>query len=68
MFQSESGPAGTKSSCPGPAIVVIPVALAILAAGFKWTRKLLEKVKRGIWKKADVISFRVLCGLKPVRE
>ncbi|NWF52975.1 MAG: PGPGW domain-containing protein [Nitrospirae bacterium] len=30
---------------PGPAILVIPVGLAILATEFIWARKLLEKVK-----------------------
>ena len=30
---------------PGPAIVVIPVGLAILATEFIWARKLLVKVK-----------------------
>lgn len=37
---------------PGPAIVVIPLALAILATEFMWARKLLERVKRRIAKKA----------------
>ncbi|MSN26061.1 MAG: hypothetical protein GJV46_09345 [Geobacter sp.] len=30
---------------PGPAVVVIPVGLAILATEFIWARKLLDKVK-----------------------
>jgi hypothetical protein len=30
---------------PGPAIVVIPVALAILASEFVWARKLLDRFK-----------------------
>ena len=30
---------------PGPAIVVIPVALAILGTEFLWARRLMEKVK-----------------------
>jgi len=33
---------------PGPAIVVIPIALAILAGEFVWARKLLKRVKREI--------------------
>jgi len=33
---------------PGPAIVVIPVGLAILATEFIWARKLLETVKERI--------------------
>ena len=33
---------------PGPAVVVIPVGLAILATEFIWARKLLDKVKERI--------------------
>jgi tellurite resistance protein TerC len=31
---------------PGPAIVVIPAGLAILATEFLWARRLLERIKR----------------------
>lgn len=30
---------------PGPAVVVIPIGLAILAAEFVWARRLLERMK-----------------------
>ncbi|MDD2900005.1 MAG: PGPGW domain-containing protein [Desulfuromonadaceae bacterium] len=33
---------------PGPAIVVIPIGLAILATEFVWARKLLTSVKERI--------------------
>ena len=33
---------------PGPAFVVIPVALAILAGEFVWARKLLKKFNSGL--------------------
>ncbi|HRP87332.1 MAG TPA: PGPGW domain-containing protein [Gammaproteobacteria bacterium] len=33
---------------PGPAFVVIPLGLAILAAEFAWARSLLRRVRRGI--------------------
>jgi tellurite resistance protein TerC len=33
---------------PGPAFVVIPVSLAILAGEFVWARRLLRKVKREV--------------------
>ena len=33
---------------PGPAIIVIPIGLAILATEFMWARKLLGKVKEKI--------------------
>ena len=32
---------------PGPAIVVIPAGLAILATEFLWAKKLLERIKQG---------------------
>ena len=32
---------------PGPAIVVIPLGLAILATEFLWARRLLRRVKAG---------------------
>ena len=33
---------------PGPAVVVIPIGLAILATEFLWARKLLATVKERI--------------------
>ena len=33
---------------PGPAILVIPIGLAILATEFMWARNLLNKVKEKI--------------------
>ena len=35
---------------PGPAFIVIPVGLAILAIEYDWAKNLLEKVKKGIKK------------------
>ena len=32
---------------PGPAIVVIPAGLAILATEFLWARRLLDRIKQG---------------------
>lgn len=36
---------------PGPAFIVIPLGLAILATEFVWARKLLKKVKEKISRK-----------------
>ncbi len=36
---------------PGPAFIVIPVGLAILATEFAWAKNLLEKVKNKFSKK-----------------
>jgi tellurite resistance protein TerC len=33
---------------PGPAVVVIPIGLALLATEFVWARKLLDSVKERI--------------------
>mgnify|MGYP001571875248 FL=1 len=40
---------------PGPAIVVIPLGLAILAGEFVWARKLLERVKSKVKSTKDSI-------------
>jgi tellurite resistance protein TerC len=32
---------------PGPAIVVIPVGLAVLATEFIWAKRLFNKIKQG---------------------
>jgi tellurite resistance protein TerC len=32
---------------PGPAVIVIPAGLAILATEFLWARRLLERIKQG---------------------
>jgi tellurite resistance protein TerC len=34
------------SVLPGPAVVVIPAGLALLATEFVWARKLLQRLKR----------------------
>ena len=36
---------------PGPAILVIPLALSILATEFVWAKKFLEKVKARLKKR-----------------
>lgn len=33
---------------PGPALIVIPLGLAILASEFLWARKLLKKLKNAL--------------------
>ena len=38
---------------PGPAIVVIPLALGILATEFAWARKALQAVRERIRRAAD---------------
>lgn len=35
---------------PGPAFIIIPIGLAILATKFIWARKLLKKVKSKLTK------------------
>lgn len=40
---------------PGPAFIVIPIGLSILATEFVWAKKLLEKVKKRIQKTKDSI-------------
>jgi uncharacterized protein (TIGR02611 family) len=33
---------------PGPALIVVPLGLAILASEFLWARKLLKKLKNAL--------------------
>jgi uncharacterized protein (TIGR02611 family) len=40
---------------PGPAILVIPLGLSILATEFVWAKKFLEKIKTRL-KKRDSLS------------
>jgi tellurite resistance protein TerC len=42
---------------PGPASVVIPLGLAILATEFLWARRLLRRVKQG-----TASAYQSLCG------
>ncbi len=41
---------------PGPAIIIIPLGLTILAGEFLWARKLLKKVKSGVKSVKDAIT------------
>jgi tellurite resistance protein TerC len=38
---------------PGPAIIVIPLGLAILASEFLWARRLLKKIKNTLRRKKE---------------
>ncbi len=40
---------------PGPAIIVIPIGLAILATEFLWARRLLHKVKEKVKETKDKV-------------
>jgi hypothetical protein len=42
---------------PGPAFIIIPLALAILATEFVWARLLLNKIKSKIPKLQSAKSF-----------
>lgn len=43
---------------PGPAVVVIPLGLAILATEFLWARRMLDRVKRGAGRALRVRRLR----------
>ncbi|MBI5483096.1 MAG: PGPGW domain-containing protein [Deltaproteobacteria bacterium] len=47
---------------PGPAIVVIPVGLGILATEFVWARNLLHKIKERLPKRASKVHPTELGG------
>lgn len=42
---------------PGPAFIIIPLGLAILASEFIWARKILDKVKHKISEQKKKISI-----------
>ena len=43
---------------PGPAVVVIPIGLAILATEFAWARRWLQCVRDGLERGAKHVNFR----------
>lgn len=47
---------------PGPAIVVIPIGLGILATEFVWARNLLHKIKERLPKRASNVRQAELGG------
>ena len=51
---------------PGPAFVVIPAGLAILATEFVWARRVLERVKKGM--RAFPVIGSVVPGRPPAKE
>ncbi len=42
---------------PGPAIIIIPLGLAILATEFLWAKRLLNKVKNNVKKVKNKVKF-----------
>jgi uncharacterized protein (TIGR02611 family) len=49
---------------PGPAFIVIPLGLGILATEFIWARRLLDRVKEAAEKGAEKINLRSLASLR----
>jgi len=45
---------------PGPAFVVIPLGLAILATEYRWARNLLRRLRTAAEKGADRLNLRSL--------
>jgi tellurite resistance protein TerC len=50
---------------PGPAFVVIPIGLAILATEFAWARRWLRAIKESAEKGAEKLNLRALFSRKP---
>ena len=51
---------------PGPAVVVIPVGLAILATEFAWARRWLKIIRESAEKGADKLKIRSFFSRKPL--
>lgn len=52
---------------PGPAFIVIPLGLAILASEFVWARHLLKKAK-SLLKREKTAPAAPAAEMKPARE
>jgi len=50
---------------PGPAFLVIPLGLGILATEFVWARRLLDRVKREATRIASSLGGRAGSGPRP---
>lgn len=50
---------------PGPAVVVIPIGLAILATEFAWARRWLRVMRDSADKGADKLKIRSFFSRKP---
>lgn len=53
---------------PGPAFIVIPLGLAILASEFVWARHLLRKAKSMIWREKNSPVAAPASETSPSRE
>ncbi len=49
---------------PGPAIVVIPIGLAILATEFVWARRWLHAIRQTAEKGAETLNLRAIFSKK----
>ena len=50
---------------PGPAFIVIPIGLAILATEYAWARRWLRAIKESAEKGAEKLNLRSFLSRKP---
>jgi len=50
---------------PGPAFIVIPIGLAILATEYAWARRWLRAIKESAEKGAEKLNLRSFFSRKP---
>jgi tellurite resistance protein TerC len=53
---------------PGPAVVVIPIGLAILATEFAWARRWLRIIRESAEKGAQKLNLRSFFSRNPVKN
>ncbi len=53
---------------PGPAVVVIPIGLAILATEFAWARRWLQRLRDEIQKGEEKLNLRSLLSARKKRQ
>lgn len=53
---------------PGPAVVVIPIGLAILATEYAWARRWLRIIRESAEKGADKLNLRSFFSRNPFKN
>lgn len=53
---------------PGPAVVVIPIGLAILATEYAWARRWLRIIRESAEKGAEKLNLRSFFSRKPFKS
>ena len=53
---------------PGPAVVVIPAAIGVLAIEFEWARRWLRSIRAGAARATNALRGRMVRGAADIEE